>query len=181
MYTLRSPMLTAEAVLLIVLGVAALLLPLAAGVAASLVFGVILILSGALGLAASFASGGRHPRGWSLLSAIIALVVGVLLLVHPLAGALGLTLLLSVYLLVDGLALIGMALSHRRRVTGRWSWLLGSGLLDVLLAVILISLNAFGSAILIGFIVGIDLIVAGIALFVFQRSAPIVTSTSTLL
>jgi uncharacterized membrane protein HdeD (DUF308 family) len=181
MYTLRSPMLTAEAVLLIVLGVAALLLPLAAGVAASLVFGIILLLSGVLGLAASFASGGRHPRGWSLLSAVIALVVGVVLLINPMAGALGLTLLLSVYLLVDGLALIGLALSHRRRVTGRWSWLLGSGLLDVVLAVVLISLNAIGSAVVIGFIVGIDLIVAGIALFLFQRAVPTVTSTSALL
>ena len=181
MYTLRSPILTAEAVLLIVLGIAALLLPLAAGVAASLVFGIILLLSGVLGLAASFASGGRHPRGWSLLSAVIALVVGVVLLINPLAGALGLTLLLSVYLLVDGLALIGMALSHRRRVTGRWSWLLGSGLLDLVLAVILISLNAIGSAVVIGFIVGIDLIVAGIALFLFQRAVPTVTSTSALL
>jgi uncharacterized membrane protein HdeD (DUF308 family) len=164
-----------------VLGIAALLLPLAAGVAASLVFGIILLLSGLLGLAASFASGGRHPRGWSLLSAVIALVVGVVLLINPLAGALGLTLLLSVYLLVDGLALIGMALSHRRRVTGRWSWLLGSGLLDLVLAVILISLNAIGSAVVIGFIVGIDLIVAGIALFLFQRAVPTVTSTSALL
>ncbi len=181
MYTLRSPMLTAEAVLLIVLGIAALLLPVAAGLAASLVFGVILLLSGALGLLASFASGGRHPRGWSLLSAVIALVVGLLLLIHPLAGALGLALLLSVYLLVDGLALIGLALSHRRRVTGRWSWLLGSGLLDLVLALILISLNAIGSAVVIGFIVGIDLIVAGIALFVFQRAMPTVASTSTLL
>lgn len=181
MYLLRSPMLTAEAVLLIVLGIAALLLPLAAGVAASLVFGIILLLSGVLGLAASFASGGRHPRGWSLLSAIIALVVGLVVLINPFAGAVGLALLLSIYLLADGLALIGMALSHRRRVTGRWSWLLGSGVLDLVLALILISLNAFGSAVLVGFIVGIDLIVAGIALFIFQRAVPIVTSTSTLL
>ena len=181
MYTLRSPMLTAEAVLLIVLGIAALLLPVAAGLAASLVFGVILLLSGALGLLASFASGGRHPRGWSLLSAVIALVVGLLLLIHPLAGALGLALLLSVYLLVDGLALIGLALSHRRRVTGRWSWLLGSGLLDLVLALILISLNAIGSAVVIGFIVGIDLIAAGIALFLFQRAMPTVSSSSALL
>jgi uncharacterized membrane protein HdeD (DUF308 family) len=181
MYTLRSPMLTAEAVLLIVLGIAALLLPLAAGLAASIVFGVILVLSGVLGLAAAFASGGRHPRGWSLLSAIIALVVGVVLLVNPLAGALGLTLLLSVYLLVDGFALIGLALNHRRRVTGRWSWLLGSGILDVVLAVILILLNAVGSAVVIGFIVGIDLIAAGIALFLFQRAMPTVSSSSALL
>jgi uncharacterized membrane protein HdeD (DUF308 family) len=63
----------------------------------------------------------------------------------------------------------------------RRRWLLGSGLLDLVLAVILISLNAIGSAVVIGFIVGIDLIVAGIALFLFQRAVPTVTSTSALL
>ncbi|MGC1302012.1 MAG: DUF308 domain-containing protein [Caulobacteraceae bacterium] len=181
MFTARSSLHTAEAVLLIVLGLAALVLPVAAGLAAAVVFGVILVLSGVLGLVAAFASGGRHPRSWSLVSAVIALLVGLLLLFHPFAGAVGLTLLLGVYLLVDGMALVGMALSHRRRVSGRWAWLMASGILDLVLALIIIFLNAVGSAVLIGFIVGIDLIAAGIALLMFQRAVPTVSSSSALL
>jgi len=182
MHTTRSTLLTAEAVLLIVLGVAALILPVTAGLALSLVLGIILVLSGGFGLVSAFGSGSRHPRGWSLLSAIVALLVGIVILVNPFAGAVALTVLLGLYLLVDGVAIIGIALSHRRRMTARWSWLLASGVLDLVLAVVLIFMNAIGSAVLIGIVVGIDLIAAGIALLMFHRmgSGPISSSSALL-
>jgi uncharacterized membrane protein HdeD (DUF308 family) len=47
---------------------------------------------------------------------------------------------------------------------------LASGALDLVLALFILSLGAAGSSILIGIIVGIDLIVAGIALLL-QRHA----------
>src|ERR1700736_2771764 len=120
----KSPWLTIEGVLLILLGIAALVMPLMAGLAATLVFAWILILTGMIGLISAFA--GRAPAhlGWSLASAVIALAVGLILLFYPLAGAVALTTIVSVYLLLDGIALIGLAFDHRKRAISPWGWLL---------------------------------------------------------
>ncbi len=165
----RSTWLTVEGVLLIVLGLFALLAPLFAGLALAVTLGILLVVAGGIGLISAFA--GRHHahQGWSLLSAAIALVIGLVILIWPLAGAAGLTLLLGAYLLFDGVSLIGLALDHRRRADTAWGWLLVAGIVDLLLAGVVILLSATGSAVLIGFIIGLDLIVAGIALLMLHR------------
>ena len=167
----RSPWLTVEGVLLILLGIAALVMPLLAGLAATLVFAWILILTGLIGLVSAFAGRAHAHLGWSLASAVIALVIGVVLLVYPLAGAVALTTVIGVYLLLDGIALIGLALDHRKRGGGPWGWLLASGVIDLLLAALLVFMSAVGSAVLIGVLVGLSLIFAGIALLLVHRMA----------
>jgi uncharacterized membrane protein HdeD (DUF308 family) len=166
----RSTWLTIEAILLIVLGVFALLAPLFAGLALAVTLGVVLVAAGVLGLIAAYAGRGHAHQGWSLASAAIALIVGVLVLVWPLAAAAGLTIVLGAYLLLDGVSLIMLSLDHRRRGDRRWGWLLVSGVVDLLLAGVLITLSAVGSTVLVGFIVGLDLILAGIALLMLHRS-----------
>jgi uncharacterized membrane protein HdeD (DUF308 family) len=167
----KSPWLTIEGVLLILLGIAALVMPLMAGLAATLVFAWILILTGMIGLISAFAGRAHAHVGWSLASGLIALVIGVILLVYPLAGAIALTTIIGVYLFLDGITLIGLALDHRKRGIGPWGWLLASGLIDVLLAAFILFMSAIGSAVLIGLLVGLSLIFAGIALLLVQRAA----------
>jgi uncharacterized membrane protein HdeD (DUF308 family) len=167
----RSPWLTIEGVLLILLGIGALLMPLMAGLAATLVFAWILILTGMIGLISAFAGRAHAHLGWSLASAVIALAIGAVLLLYPLAGAVALTTVIGVYLLLDGIALIGLALDHRRRGIGPWGWLLASGVIDLLLAAFIVFMSAIGSAVLIGVLVGLSLIFAGIALLLVQRGA----------
>ena len=136
--TPRSPVLIAEAVLLILLGIGAIVLPLAAGLAISLVVGIVLLISGAIGLFSAFSGGAHVHRGWSVLSALIALVVGLLILFNPLVGAAALTLLIGVYLLLDGISLIGLAVDQRKRGVKRWGLLVVSGLIDLVLAVAIV-------------------------------------------
>jgi len=167
----RSTWLTIEGVLLIVLGVFALLAPLFAGLALAVTLGVVLVVAGAIGLITAFAGRNHAHHGWSLASAAIALVVGILILVWPLAAAAGLTIVLGAYLLLDGISLIMLSLDHRRRGDRRWGWLLVSGVVDLLLAAVLITLSAVGSTVLVGIIVGFDLILAGIALLMIHRTA----------
>ena len=167
----KSPWLTIEGVLLILLGIAALVMPLMAGLAATLVFAWILILTGMIGLISAFAGRSHAHLGWSLASAVIALAIGVVLFLYPLAGAVALTTVIALYLFLDGVALIGLALDHRRRGIGPWGWLLASGVIDLALAVVIFFMSAIGSAALIGFIVGLSLIFAGIALLLVQRAA----------
>jgi uncharacterized membrane protein HdeD (DUF308 family) len=166
----KSPWLTIEGVLLILLGIAALVMPLLAGLAATLVFAWILILTGVIGLVSAFAGRAHAHLGWSLASAIIALIIGVVLLIYPLAGAVALTTVIGVYLLLDGIALIGLALDHRKRAIGPWGWLLASGVIDLVLAALIFFMSAFASAVFIGVMVGISLIFAGISLLMLHRA-----------
>jgi uncharacterized membrane protein HdeD (DUF308 family) len=167
----KSPWLTIEGIALVVLGVLALILPLAAGLAAAVVIGWILIISGIIGLVSAFSGHLHAHRNWGVLSAAIALIVGLLLLINPLAGAVGITILLGAYLFVDGVALLGLALDQRRRTSSRWVWLAASGVLDLVLAVIILTLNPVGAAFVIGLIIGVDLIAAGAALLLIHRAA----------
>ncbi|MBV9511363.1 MAG: DUF308 domain-containing protein [Caulobacteraceae bacterium] len=166
----RSPWLVVEGAVLVVLGILALLAPLAAGLAVSLILGVILVLSGVFGLISAMAGAAHQHRVLSLASSVLALAVGMALLFYPLAGPLALALLLAAYLLVDGVILIGLAMDHRRRATARWGWLIASGVIDLILAAALVMLSAVGSTILLGAFVGIDLIVAGAALVFVHRA-----------
>jgi uncharacterized membrane protein HdeD (DUF308 family) len=171
----RSTWLTIEGVVLIVLGLFALLAPLFAGLALALTLGILLTVAGVVGLISAVA--GRHHahQGWSLLSAAIALIIGLVMIIWPLAGAAVLTLILGAYLLLDGISLIGLALNHRRRGDRAWAWLLVAGVVDLLLAGIIILLSASGSAMLIGFIIGLDLVLAGIALLMLHRGRGVVS------
>ena len=56
------------------------------------------------------------------------------------------------------------ALEHRRELSQRWSWLLVAGLMDILIAIIIIA-GLPGSALwAIGLLVGINLLFGGVSL-----------------
>ena len=94
----------------------------------------------------------------------MALAFGALIVWMPVVGASALAFVIAVYLLLDGVALIALAWDQRKRAGRRWGWLMVSGLLDVLLAVLIATLGPLSDAVLLGFIIALDLIVAGIAL-----------------
>ncbi len=168
----KSPWLMIEGTLLILLGLAAVVMPMMAGLAAILVFAWILVLSGMIGLISAFAGRAHAHLGWSLASALVALVIGGFLLVDPPAAAVAFTLVVGAYLLLDGVALIGLGLSHRRRGDPAWAWQAASGAIDLILAAIILLMSAIGSTVLIGVVVGLSLTVAGVALLVLGRSSP---------
>ena len=168
----RSTWLTIEGVVLIILGIAALAAPLIAGLATAVLVGWLLIMAGVLGFLSAFAGRAHVHMGWSIVSALIAVVVGVLLLLSPVVGTIWLSLLVAAYLLVDGVALVALSFDHQKRAAKSWGWLLASGFLDIALAALIVVLSAVGAAVFIGIIIGIDLIIAGIALLAVHRSAP---------
>jgi len=100
--------------------------------------------------------------------------VGLLLLGWPFQGTLSLTAVLIAFLLIEGIATILYALEHRRGLFGRWGWLFASGIVDVILAVILI-ISLPGAALwALGLLVGINLIFGGwvlILMALFARGA----------
>lgn len=160
--------------MLVALGVAAVLIPVVATLAVTLVLGWILLISGVIGLITTFRATGAPGFTWSLISGILGVVVGLLLLGWPFQGTLSLTAVLIAFLLIEGIATILYALEHRRGLFGRWGWLFASGIVDVILAVILI-ISLPGAALwALGLLVGINLIFGGwvlILMALFARGA----------
>lgn len=152
-----------EGIILLALGLAAIVLPLIATVAIAIVIGWLLLMSGIVGLIATFRMRRAPGFWWSLLSAILAIAVGLMLLQSPLAGALSLTLLLTVFFIVEGVASIFYALEHKRELSGRWSFMLFSGVLDLFLASIIILGLPSTAAWALGLLVGINMVFGGSA------------------
>jgi uncharacterized membrane protein HdeD (DUF308 family) len=150
-----------EGLVLIVLGTLAVLVPAVAAVAATAVFGWILLISGVVGLIATFRAQGSPGFAWSLISAILGIAAGAILLSMPVQGTLTLTAVLIAFLLVEGLATVLFALEHRKGSSGRWSWVLTSGIVDLVLGVMLLA-GLPGTAVwALGLLIGINMMFGG--------------------
>jgi uncharacterized membrane protein HdeD (DUF308 family) len=168
-----------EGIVLVILGILALLAPVIASVAATVLFGWLLLLSGVIGLVTTFRARNAPGFWWSLLSAVIGIVAGVLLLGWPLLGTLSLTAVLIAFLLAEGVVSILYALEHRNALSGRWGWMLASGIIDVGLGVLL-AIGLPGTAMwALGLLLGINLIFGGWALiFMALHARPTSAATA---
>lgn len=160
-----------EGILLLILGFAAILLPLLASLTITIVLGWLFLVSGGAGLAFSFWARQGPGFWWSLISAILAVIVGVLLIVQPVQGTLTLTFVIGVYFLAEGVSTIMYALQHRGRLSERWGWMLAAGVLDILVAFIIISGWPGTAAWAIGLLVGINLVFGGTSLIALALAA----------
>jgi uncharacterized membrane protein HdeD (DUF308 family) len=160
-----------EGVVLLVLGATAVVLPPIATLAVTILFGWLFLVSGIVGLVTTFWM--RHAPGfwWSLLSAALGIVVGVMLLASPLIGAFSLTLVLIAFFLVEGAASIMFALDHRRELSGQWVWMLVSGIIDLGLALMIFAGLPSTAAWAVGLLVGINMIFGGAALIAMSLHA----------
>ncbi|MGA7073221.1 HdeD family acid-resistance protein [Bradyrhizobium sp.] len=153
-----------EGILLVIFGLAAMIVPPAASLAVTILLGWLFLISGIAGLALTFWARQMPGFWWSLISAALAVLAGLILLARPAQGTLTLTIVVGAYFLAEGVATIMYALEHRRELSGRWSWLLVAGLMDLLIAVIIIT-GLPGSALwAIGLLVGVNLLFGGAAL-----------------
>ena len=153
-----------EGIILVILGLAAIVLPVIATLAVEILFGWLFLISGIAGLVMTFMMRQAPGFGWSLVSAILGIIVGIVLLAWPLSGALSLTLVLIVFFVVEGVSSIMFALEHKRELSGRWGWMLASGVIDLILAAIIIADLPVSAAWVLGLLVGINMVFGGAAL-----------------
>jgi uncharacterized membrane protein HdeD (DUF308 family) len=166
-----------QGILLVVAGVLALIYPFIASVAIVFLLAWILIVIGILqGIGLIGAS--NVPHYWlQLISAVLAILIGVLLLRSPDSGLLIMTVLLIVYFMVEGIAKVIFALTIRP--FPNWGWVLGSGLVGILLALILWANMPLTSDWVLGLMLGVLLICEGAALTYLAwqvRHAPAVSN-----
>ena len=160
-----------EGIVLLVLGVFAVLVPPVATLAITILFGWLFLISGGVGLITTFWMRSAPGFWWSLISAALGIVVGLLLLARPLGGALSLTLLLIAFFIVEGAVSIMFALDHRRELSGRWGWMLLSGAIDLALAMMIFAGLPSTAAWALGLLVGINMIFGGTAMIVMALHA----------
>ncbi len=169
-----------EGIVLLVLGLLAVIVPPIATIAAEVLVGWLLLVSGIVGLIATVRMRSAPGFWWSLVSAILGIAAGSVLLLWPMSGALSLTLVLTVFLILEGVTSILYALEHRRELSGRWGLMLVSGVVDLLLAGIIFAGLPGTAAWAIGLLVGINLVFGGSALIAMalhaRNTAPAVHS-----
>ncbi|TAM48135.1 MAG: HdeD family acid-resistance protein [Acidobacteria bacterium] len=153
---------------LLLLGAVAMIVPWLTTLTSVLVFGWLLVFGGVLEVIAVF-----WARGWPsivlhLLGGILSTVVGALVVAHPDAGALGLTLLLATLFLAGGLFRVGAAVVLR---LPNWGWAVAGGIVTALLGVAIWIMWPFSALWVIGMFVAIELMFRGWAWVMFAGAA----------
>lgn len=143
---------------LIVLGVAALAFMPAATLGSVLALGWLMFLGGVIEAVYAF-----HTRSWGgvllhLLAAVLGILVGLLIVTHPVVGALGWTLLFASYFTVMGLFRTIAAIHLRYQV---WGWAVFDGLVTLALGFLLWAAWPVSALWFLGLALGITLILRG--------------------
>ncbi|MHB9112626.1 MAG: HdeD family acid-resistance protein [Thermoleophilia bacterium] len=155
-------------IILVVTGGFAMVFPLGAAYGIEVFVGILLLISGSAYLINSMADR-RHGFVWQLLLALIYIGVGIMLLVYPLSGVVTLTLVLGICFLVSGTFKSLIALTSRK--SQGWGMLLVSGLLGIILGILILASWPSSSAWVIGLLVGIDLLFAGMTMIMLALAA----------
>jgi len=153
-----------EGILLAILGLAAMIVPPLASLAVTIFLGWMFLISGVAGLIVTFWARQMPGFWWSLFSAALAVLAGLVLLARPMQGVLTLTIVVGAYFLAEGVTTILYALEHRRELSERWSWMLVAGSMDIIIAGLIIAGLPGSAEWAIGLLAGINLLFGGATL-----------------
>ena len=159
----HSGLFLAQGILTTLLGVAAVIWPQISTLAVDLYVGWIFLVSGAVGVLTMFFAPNVSAFLWTLLTAALSLFAGVVLVWHPVEGAVSLTLLLVAFFIAEGVFQVAAAFSYRASFPDSWGWMLSSGIADLVLALLLIAGWPSSASWALGLIVGVNLITSGVA------------------
>ena len=157
-------------ILLIVIGLAAIAVPFLAGVAASLLFGWLLVIAGIAHLVYAWSERRAGAVLWQILIGAVYLIAALYMLVFPIAGVATLTLVVAFYIVAEGAFEVAVFV-RLRRLHGA-AWFLLNGLVSLLLGGLILFYWPFGSLWAVGTLMGISLLLGGIARITLPMSSP---------
>jgi uncharacterized membrane protein HdeD (DUF308 family) len=156
-------------VMLMALGAVAIAVPAMATFAVELLIGWILIFGAIMHIVNAFWIHHWRETIFELLLGVLYLVIGILLLAHPLKGAITLTLLLAIFFIAGGL--FKMILAIEMHTVQNWGWLLASGILGLILGGLILGKLPSSAAWAIGLLLGVDLFFTGWSMFFIALAA----------
>jgi uncharacterized membrane protein HdeD (DUF308 family) len=155
----RSLLFLAQSAVLVVAGLLALIFPAFASTGVLVLLGWLLILSGIVQIVALIGST-QVPYFWfQMITLALEILVGYLLISRPEAGLVAVTFLMLALFLVSGIARVVFALMIRPMQD--WLWVLASGLVAIVCALVLFANLPQAATWLLGFLLGIELIAIG--------------------
>ena len=157
-------------ILLIILGVFAILMPEVAALATALTLAWLLIFAGIAEIVHAIQTRHRLGFGWKLASGIVTLLLGMAILLFPVAGIASLALMIGAFIFAGGI--FRLILAFRLRPQKGWGWVL----FDALLSIVIGGLIAWGwpasSIAFIGLLTGFWLLFTGIWHIILDGRVP---------
>lgn len=154
------------AVVMILAGIAALLQPMIFELFAEAFLGWVLVF---VGLMRAFTAWSGRTFGEFLLQlafGILVLVGGMYLLWNPIGGLVSLTIVLTAFMLVEGISKLAMSFQHREAA----GLLAFSGMISLLVGVLLFANLKTAWTWALGVLIGIDLVFGGLSLLSFSSA-----------
>jgi uncharacterized membrane protein HdeD (DUF308 family) len=157
----RSLLFLIQSGVMVLAGVLALIFPVFASTGVLVLLGWLLIISG-IAQIVSLLGATQVPYFWlQLVTLTLEILVGYLLVTRPEAGLVAVTFLMLVLFLVSGIARVVFALMIRPMQD--WLWVLASGLVAIVCALVLFGNLPEAATWLLGVLLGIELVAVGAA------------------
>jgi uncharacterized membrane protein HdeD (DUF308 family) len=160
----------AQGIVMMVLGFLAVAEPNVATLAVGIFVGWLFVVGGIFRALSVWQSRGMPGFAWSMLTAVLAIVLGLILILRPLAGVLTLTMVLIAFFIVEGVSSIIGAIQHRQHLRS-WGWVLFSGIVDLFLAYLIWAGWPSSADWAIGLLVGINMLFVGLSLVMTALAA----------
>ena len=155
-----------QGILFVIFGIFSIALPRITAISLDLVLGCILVI---IGLSSCFINLKSEASWWTYAPSILTLLIGIFMLSRPLVGIVVLSLLISVILFVKGITEIILSI-HFKSISN-WKWLLISGIIALLLALVAAVGFPEVGIIFLGVIIGINMLLYGIAMIALSWGA----------
>jgi uncharacterized membrane protein HdeD (DUF308 family) len=134
--------------------------PIFASLAAIAIFGAVLILTAALQLIYALRVGAWPRSAWYGLGGALYAIVGLMVALNPIGGAIALAVLIAVLLIADGVLRIMFAMAARP-ISGR-GWLIVAGIGSIGVGAFLLIGWPADALWIVGLLLGINLILTGV-------------------
>ncbi|WP_157216383.1 HdeD family acid-resistance protein [Flavisphingomonas formosensis] len=139
------------------IGVLALAEPLATGFATGLFLATLLILGGAIALAAGFSTRGWHNHWLDIVTGLVAIALGLLIIWHPFLGAISIVWFIGAWLFTGGI----LELVAGFRATEHRGMLILLGIVDMVLGLYLFLAGPLTALFVLALLVGLSFLFRG--------------------
>ena len=157
--------------LLAVLGVLAMMAPLISGIAVTVLVGILMIAGGLMQTFFAFKAESFGKGVLVFLFGGLGVVAGVIILMTPQTSLAFLTMLVAAFFVASGIT--DIVLGFKKKPEEGWGWLVFSGGLSVLLGLLIMAEWPFSGLWVIGFFVGLRMLVSGWVLMALGRAGQV--------